>query len=33
MEVVSLVNTWGCFLVIAGLLLGEWLFRKRIGLP
>ena len=32
-EVVSLVNTWGCFLVIAGLLLGEWLLRKRIGLP
>ncbi len=32
-EVVSLVNTWACFLVIAGLLLGEWLLRKRIGLP
>ena len=32
-EVVSLVNTWACFLVIVGLLLGEWLLRKRIGLP
>jgi hypothetical protein len=32
-EVVSLVNTWACFLVIAGLLLSEWLLRKRIGLP
>jgi len=32
-EVVSLVNTWGCFLVIAGMLLSEWLLRKRIGLP
>jgi len=32
-EVVSLVNTWGCFLVIAGLLLVEWLLRKGIGLP
>jgi len=31
-EVVSLVNTWACFLVIAGMLLGEWLLRKRIGL-
>jgi hypothetical protein len=33
LEVVSLVNTWACFLVIAGLLLVEWLLRKRIGLP
>jgi hypothetical protein len=32
-EVVSLLNTWACFLVIAGLLLGEWFLRKRIGLP
>ena len=32
-KVVSLVNTWACFLVIAGLLLSEWLLRKRIGLP
>ena len=32
-NVVSLVNTWACFLVIAGLLLVEWLLRKRIGLP
>jgi len=32
-EVVSLVNTWGCFLVIAGMLLAEWLLRKRTGLP
>ena len=32
-EVVSLVNTWACFLVIAGMLLGEWLLRKGIGLP
>ena len=32
-EVISLVNTWACFLVIAGLLLVEWLLRKRIGLP
>ncbi len=31
--VLSLVNTWACFLVIAGLLTGEWLLRKRIGLP
>jgi hypothetical protein len=33
LEVVSLVNTWVCFVVIAGLLLIEWLLRKRIGLP
>jgi hypothetical protein len=32
-EVVSLVNTWACFLVITGMLLSEWLLRKRIGLP
>jgi hypothetical protein len=32
-NVVSLVNTWACFLVIAGLLLVEWLLRKGIGLP
>ena len=32
-EVVSLINTWACFLVISGLLLGEWLLRKGIGLP
>jgi hypothetical protein len=31
--VVSLVNTWACFGVIAGLLLAEWILRKRIGLP
>ncbi len=32
-EVVSLDNTWACFLAITGLLLVEWLLRKRIGLP
>jgi hypothetical protein len=32
-EVVSLVNTWLCLLVIVGLLLCEWLTRKRINLP
>ena len=32
-EVLSLINTWACFLTIAVLLLGEWLLRKRIGLP
>ncbi len=32
-EVVSLVNTWGCFLVVAGLLFVEWVVRKGIGLP
>ena len=31
--VVSLINTWACFFMIAGLLLGEWLLRKGIGLP
>ena len=32
-EVVSLVNTWACFLVIAGLLAAEWALRKGMGLP
>ena len=32
-EVVSLVNTWACFLVIAALLVFEWGVRKGIGLP
>ena len=32
-EVVSLVNTWACFVTISALLLGEWLLRKGIGLP
>ncbi len=33
LEVISLVNTWACFALIGGLLVGEWLLRKRIGLP
>ena len=32
-EVVSLVNTWLCFVLVAGLLLGEWIARKWINLP
>ena len=30
--VVSLINTWACFIVVVGLLIAEWLLRKRIGL-
>ena len=32
-EVVSLVNTWFCFVLVVGLLLTEWLARKWIRLP
>ena len=32
-EAVSLVNTWLCFFLFAGLLLGEWFLRKWINLP
>ena len=32
-ETVSLVNTWLCFLTVAGMLIAEWLLRKWIRLP
>jgi len=32
-EIVSLVNTWLCLVLVVGLLLCEWLTRKWINLP
>jgi hypothetical protein len=31
-EAVSLVNTWLCFIVVAGMLIAEWLLRKWVRL-
>jgi hypothetical protein len=31
-KVFSLSNTWLCFATIVGLMLGEWLLRKRTNL-
>jgi len=32
-EVISLWNTWFCFICVIVLMLGEWLGRKRVNLP
>ncbi len=32
-EVISLANTWLCFALLVGLLMGEWLVRKWVNLP
>lgn len=32
-RVFALWNTWPCFILVVGLLLGEWLLRKLVSLP